>query len=895
MNSININLRKQISSASLCNCGSIYLRKQILFLLLLISVFANAQTPKTYTSSETLLQLKKLNVLGSVLYIAAHPDDENTRLLAYLANEKMYRTGYLSLTRGDGGQNLVGDELGVDLGLIRTQELLAARRIDGAEQFFSRAFDFGYSKNPEEALRIWGHDKILSDVVWVIRQFKPDVIITRFPTTGEGGHGHHTASAILAEEAFDAAADPTKFPEQLKYVTVWQAKRLLWNTFNFGSSNTQKEDQLKIDVGQYNPLLGKSYGELAALSRSQHKSQGFGVPAQRGSSIEYFKTIKGIAATTDLFDGVNANWSRSNNEEIEKAIADIIAKYAVDKPQLSLKDLVALHTLVQNNVSNVYWQKIKLNQIENIIEQCAGIFIEASTNTPYAVQGDSLKINLQVINRQGDNVLSADAKPNGTYIIFDQLKKNIAATKTYTQFILPDAKLTQPYWLADEMSKGSFNVSDQSLIGKAQNDPMSIDFSMMIEGKEFTFTKPVRYKYTDPVKGEIFQPVNVIPNFSVTATPQLAINKRMTNWEIKSYKNNNKFKSYIKIPNDVLALTFDTLLNKESIFKFKGGRSSGLPEFDSSGVVKVIDYEFSDNIYKEDGKLFEKLHLINYDHIPTIIYTTPSTFISKSFDIKKVGSNIGYIVGAGDKVPQALEQMGYKVTLLKETDITANNLKQFDAIVTGVRTYNTNEWMNNVYDVLMQYVKDGGVMVTQYNTSNSIGPVKAKIAPYPFTIGRNRITDEEAKVNFLLPNHAALNYPNKITQKDFEGWIQERSTYHAENIDSNYQRILSMQDPGEKESDGSLIIANYGKGKFVYTGLVFFRELPAGVPGAYRLFANLLAKRNVSTKENKLNKETKKLKRELIKVNKALEKVDKKIAKNKFIHPVIFLAQKKKG
>ena len=259
-------------------------------------LIVRSQAPKSYTSSEILLQLKKLNVLGSVLYIAAHPDDENTRLLAYLANEKLYRTGYLSLTRGDGGQNLIGDEQAVDLGLIRTQELLAARRIDGAEQFFSRAFDFGYSKNPEEAMRFWGHDKILSDVVWVIRKFRPDVIITRFPTTGEGGHGHHTASAILAGEAFDAAADPTKFPEQLKQgVSVWQAKRILWNTFNFGGANTQSEDQLKLECGDYNPVLGKSYGEIAAASRSQHKSQGFGVPAQRGSVIEYFKTIKGEA------------------------------------------------------------------------------------------------------------------------------------------------------------------------------------------------------------------------------------------------------------------------------------------------------------------------------------------------------------------------------------------------------------------------------------------------------------------------------------------------------------------------------------------------------------------------------------------------------------------------
>lgn len=234
--------------------------------------------------------------------------------------------------------------------------------------------------------------------------------------------------------------------------------------------------------------------------------------------------------------------------------------------------------------------------------------------------------------------------------------------------------------------------------------------------------------------------------------------------------------------------------------------------------------------------------IINYDHIPSIVYQKEATTKSVYADIKIHGRLLGYIPGAGDKVPQALEVMGYKVVLLTENEIRSGNLNQFDAIVAGVRAYNTNEWMNNVYDALMQYVKEGGILLAQYNTSNQIGPVKAKMAPYPFTISRNRVTDEEAVVNFLLPNHPALNYPNKITQKDFEGWTQERSIYNAEKIDSNYQHILSMKDPGEAEQEGSLIIANYGKGQFIYTGLVFFRELPAGVPGAYRLFANLIAR-----------------------------------------------------
>ena len=805
-------------------------------------LIVRSQAPKSYTSSEILLQLKKLNVLGSVLYIAAHPDDENTRLLAYLANEKLYRTGYLSITRGDGGQNLIGDEQGVDLGLIRTQELLAARRIDGAEQFFSRAFDFGYSKSPEETMRFWGHDKILSDVVWVIRKFRPDVIITRFPTTGEGGHGHHTASAILAGEAFDAAADPTKFPEQLKQgVAVWQAKRILWNTFNFGGANTQRDDQFKLECGDYNPILGKSYGEIAAASRSQHKSQGFGVPAQRGSVIEYLKTIKGTAPVGDLMDNVDLSWNRANDAGLTKAVNSIIEKFDVQHPEKSIPALVELYKNAEN-VKDDYWKTQKLFAIKELIQNCSGLFMDATTNTQYAVQGDSLKINLVINNRSGANIISADAHLNNDYIIFDQLKKNANSVQSYTMFISPNTKLTQPYWLQSSMDKGSFNVTDQQQIGKGESDPFSVIFSMLIDGKEFKFTKPVRYKYTDPVKGELYQPLNIVPPFSVKSIPKLAINSSFNDWEIKSYKDSNQFRSYVKTKNTgtIVGYNNDTALKKNQIIRL----------FDKPLIQSIQIYDrlanpqyfiSHDTLFQENGNPYLRLHQIEYDYIPSISYTQPEIFTSKYFDLKIEGNYVGYIPGAGDKVPDALIAMGYKVVTLNENDIKASNLKQFDAIVTGVRAYNTNEWMNDVYDELMQYVKEGGVLLVQYNTSNQIGPVKAKIAPYPFNISRNRVTDEEATVNFLIPDHPALNYPNKITNKDFDGWIQERSIYHAEKTDTAYKNILSMKDPGEKELEGSLIIGNYGKGRFVYTGLVFFRELPAGVPGAYRLFANLIA------------------------------------------------------
>lgn len=811
----------------------------------IISIFiitgARAQTPKTYSSADILQQLKKLEVFGSVLYIAAHPDDENTRLLAYLANERRFRTGYMSLTRGDGGQNLIGDEQGIDLGLIRTQELLAARRIDGAEQFFSTAYDFGYSKNPEETLQKWGHDKILSDVVWVIRNFKPDVIINRFPTTGEGGHGHHTASAILAAEAFDAAADASKFPEQLKNgVTVWQAKRLLWNTFNFGGTNTQREDQLKIDVGMYNPVLGKSYGEMAAESRSQHKSQGFGVPAQRGESFEYFTTIKGEKPVSDLMDGIEISSKEVWASQIKDKAAEIILKADISNPS-SLTNMLAPFYKDLQQLPAGYWRDQKLKELAKLVEASSGVFMEAYvSNSPYAIIGDSLKINITINNRMGLKLTNVAVNFAENNLELSGLEKNKNITQPISMLVPSNSKPSQPYWLLEDMNAGSFNVTDQSLIGLAQAETALVDFTFSINDVSFHFKKPLVYKYTDPVKGELYRPVVFVPAISVKTDPKTIllngntkieyniIGKAFKDIDLSGAKDNSTSKE-INLPQNVA---------KIEAGKLNRGDEKIISRNSFSGIANGnIQLSLLDNGVNYNKEIVE----INYDHIPAIEYYRKVETKVVKLDIKRAGKRVGYITGAGDKVPQALEQMGYEVVLLGEKDISLANLQQLDAIVTGVRAHNTNSWMSNVYDVLMQYVKDGGVLLVQYNTNNSIGPVKAKISPYPFTITRNRISDETAAVNFLLPNHPVLNYPNKITAKDFEGWIQERSIYNAENIDSNFQRILSMKDPGEKEQEGSLIVTNLGKGRFIYTGLAFFRELPAGVPGAYRLFANLLA------------------------------------------------------
>lgn len=797
-----------------------------------------SQAPQSWSSSDMYLALRKLNVLGSVLYVAAHPDDENTRLITYFSKDKLYRTGYLSLTRGDGGQNLIGDEQGIELGLIRTQELLAARRIDGGEQFFSRAYDFGYSKNPEETFTKWHKEKILSDVVWVIRKFQPDVIITRFPTTGEGGHGHHTGSAILANEAFIAAADPRRFPEQLNYVQPWQAKRILWNTFNFGGNNTITADQFKIDVGGYNSLLGKSYGEIAAESRSQHKSQGFGVSSSRGESFESFKTTGGNAPVNDLMDEVDLSWKRvAGGEKIEKKVNDLITAFDLLHPGKSVEGLVDLYKDI-SKLSEGYWKNQKLKEVKALILQCSGLFIDATTSEQFAVQTDSIRINFSLNNRLGVDAKLEKISINGFDSSFSQpLIKNKNLNLFKTIYVPSSKPLTQPYWLANKMEEGSFNVDDQLAIGQPDIDPAyDVRVQVNIEGEDFVFNRQVKYKFTDPVRGELYEPLVLLPPFDVSLTEKLAVlSSDFGDWKsrlvVKAYKNVPDIS--INTHNQFFPTSFPLSKNQTRELTFFADKN--LSAYEKPFILK---YPVT---YGKDSALARTFKKIQYGHIPYIHYFENVIVEAVFVDMKIYGKKIGYIIGAGDKVPDALEQMGYEVTLLTDKELSRNNLQQFDAIISGVRAYNTNEWLNKYYDKLMKYVNDGGNYIVQYNTSNFISNVKNKIGPYDFTISRTRVTDENATVNFLKPEHAVLNFPNKITQDDFKGWVQERSIYHASKWDKKFEPIFSMSDQGDKADEGSLIIAKYGKGYFTYTGLVFFRELPAGVPGSYRLLANIIA------------------------------------------------------
>lgn len=769
-----------------------------LIVSLCISGFAQQNAAQIYA------QIKKIRVLGTVLYIAAHPDDENNSFLPYLSKEKNFRTAYLSLTRGDGGQNLIGKEQGVELGLIRTQELLAARAQDGAEQYFATAYEFGFSKSAKEALSIWDHQKVLSDVVWMIRNLQPDVIITRFPGDARAGHGHHAASAIIANEAFEAAADPTKFPDQLKNgVTVWKAKRILWNTFNFGNINTTNSNQFKMEVGAYNALIGKSYGEIGAEARSMHKSQGEGRTKRRGMQFEYFETTGGEAPIKDLMDGVNTSWSRLHAMDIQNSIDTILMEYQFENPAASVKKLVQLYAQIQGLHSSV-WKNYQLKQLQQIIQDAAGIYLEAVTQKEQAIPGT--KIPTQVLINQRSNlstILEKISYPNKDTL----LKTTLSVNQNYIfeeGFTIPETQpISQPYWLEYPKTEGMFNVTDYQKIGKPENDPVfQIGIQLQIAGLSFNFMAPLQYKYTDPTKGDVYQPFVIIPNIQGQFEKELYLKKKdkplILHYQLDS---------------------LSTSASQSKTIPFTKNTTETIPIPEKALMHKTI----------------------HYDHIPNIHYFMQPSSKVLTMEVKATPLKIGYIEGAGDKIPEALRELGYQVETLHQTDINTTTLKQYAAILIGIRAYNMHEFLTQKNEILNNYIKEGGNLIVQYLKSNQVGIQKINAGPYAFTVNPSkRVTQENVPVSFVLPQHPVLNMPNKIMPSDFDNWVQERSTYQAENVDPHFAMPLSMQDENEPSSTGSLLIAPYGKGNMVYLSVTLFRQLPAGNPGAFKLLANLV-------------------------------------------------------
>ena len=818
-----------------------------------ILIFTNsfAQKPDKLTSAELFHEIQKLNFLGTALYVAAHPDDENTSLISYLANHEKARTVYISLTRGDGGQNLIGPELRELLGVLRTQELLAARYIDGGEQRFSRANDFGFSKHPKETFKIWDRDKVLADVVWAIRNIKPDVIINRFDHRTPGTtHGHHTASAVLSMEAYDLANNPQAYTDQLKSTMTWQPKRIFYNTswWQYGSQEAfekvDKSGMVKLDVGTYYAELGLSNNEIAAMSRSQHLCQGFGRLTDRGSDIEYIELLKGdMPKNNDVFDGINTTWSRvKSGEAVGNILNKVEENFDFQNPSKHVPELVKAYELLQK-VEDEHWRSLKSEALKNIILATAGLYLEASSASASATPGSKATINIEAINRTSPivtlksiEIVGATAKLTPNKVLGDNQKETFSM-----DFTVPEnTSYTSPYWLNEPGTLGMYTVSNQTLIGKPETpSAFSAIFNLEIDGVTIPVEKSVVYRYSKPDKGEVYEPFAILPEVTSKIDEKVLI-----------FANSDTKEVQVKIRAGKNDVSGSVSLNHPSGWKVSPG---SIPfSIAQKGEEISVAFKVTPPDSESEGKIEPKISIgnkiygnelieINYDHIPKQSVLLPSEAKVVRMDIKKSGEHIAYIMGAGDNVPESLEQIGYQVHILEPNDIQSGDLDKYDAVVVGIRAYNVVDALKFKQPVLFDYVKNGGTMIVQYNTAGRWAKQFENIAPYDVTLSRDRVTDENAEVEILAPNHPLVNFPNPITKKDFDGWVQERGLYFPTAWSPEFTPILSMKDEGETDKQGSLIVAPYGEGHYIYTGLSFFRELPVGVSGAYKLFANMLS------------------------------------------------------
>lgn len=822
-----------------------------LFLLasLIFSTFftANAQRPDRPDGAQILQKIKKLQVLGSVLYVAAHPDDENQRFISYMANVKNWDVTYLSLTRGDGGQNLIGSELREMLGVLRTQELEMARATDGGKQQFSRANDFGFSKTPEETLNFWERDEVLADVVWQFRQTQPDVVVNRFYHDKKyDTHGHHTASAMLSVEAFDKSGDSKIFPEQLKYAEAWKPRRIFFNTswFFFGGREAfEKMDKSalwSLDIGVWLPLLGKNNNEIASEARSMHRCQGFGGLNLRGETLEYFDFIKGEKPPAkDMFEGIDATWNRlAGGAAIGKLLAKIEKNYRADAPAASVPDLVKVLKLVKK-LPDSFWKRKKLADLKEVIRHAAGIYLEAGAAEPTVTPGEKMKLKLEYLNRAGlpAELAAVQIFPN----LFDSIfAQKLDVNKFYTfekTFAMPDdAVFTSPYWLEKPASLGMYTVENQKLRGLPETPRTArVRWQITLLGEPLEFETDVVFKKGDSARGEVYEPFDVLPPVFVGFGEQSYLfPQRERTVEVKVRAGREKLSGAVavEVPTGWTASPAQNFelsrKGEERVLNFK----ITAPDAAATGKIRAVA--------TVGGRQFDKnLAEIRYDHVPVQRVLQPATAPVSRLDVRFSVQKIGYIMGAGDEVPAALRQAGVEVNLLEDKDLSLENFKKYEAIVVGIRAYNTREALKFHQKDLMDFVEQGGNLLVQYNTTGEL--LVKDFAPFPMKIGRTRVTDELAEIRFVLPEHAVLNSPNRLTSKDFEGWVQERGLYFATEWDSKFAAPISCNDPGEPAANGSILVAPHGKGQFVFSALSFFRELPTGMPGAMRLFANLVS------------------------------------------------------
>jgi LmbE family N-acetylglucosaminyl deacetylase len=818
---------------------------------LLTCLPGTAQVAESPAAASILQDLRSFDTMGSVLYIAAHPDDEDTQLITYLARGRHYRAAYLSLTRGDGGQNVLGPEFGAELGVIRTEELLAARRLDGGEQFFTRAMDFGYSKDYRETLRIWDHQQVLSDVVRVIRTFQPDVVIAGFSTNQTPNqHGHHVASAILAGEAFKLAGDPKAFPDQLNYLKPWQPKRLLQNQRFFGRGGGTSTAGPRVEISGNDPVLGISYGEIANRSRAMHKSQGFGNFGGfggGGARTANFLVLAGEPATNDIMDGIDTTWSRvPGGAEIGKQADEIIAQFDTNKPSASVEALLKLRENLAALTSSPLVD-LKRKLLDKILQECLGLSVATTVPQAEVVAGEPLKLNFAV------NLVSS-SPVRWTGIRFPATGRELSIpdnvsmsagvnhgkfTFAATETLPATLPLSQPYWLREEPTVGMFRVDDPKLIGQPESPPaFPVEYVFRVGDQTLVAADEPVQAGTAFGKFETRRTLKIIPPVSLRCEDEVKLfapgTSRTVTVAVTAARENVTGELSLDSPDGWKAAP----AKREFSFASAGQRENF--SFTVTAPPQAASAQITARAKIGDKVYGNQRIEINYPHIPLQLLQPPARVKAVSLDLAIRGKKVGYLSGAGDSVADAIREMGYDVTLLGGDDLTTNRLKDFDAVVIGVRAFNVRTDLVSRLPALFDFVSNGGNLIEQYNRPGR--DLKTdRFAPYSLRLSSDRVTDETAPVTFLAPKNPVLNTPNKITSADFDGWIQERGIYYPDQWDEHFTPILACSDPGEAPLKGGLLVADYGKGHVVYTGLVFFRQLPDGVPGAYRLFANLLS------------------------------------------------------
>jgi hypothetical protein len=650
---------------------------------------------------------------------------------------------------------------------------------------------------------------------------------------------------MLGKEAFTAAADPKRFPEQLKYVQPWQAKRAFWNIFRFTREQEQEaakiKDRIEIDVGDYDPVLGKSYAEIAGISRSQHRSQGMGAAERRGSVREAFTVVAGEPAQKDLFDGVDLSWNRvAGGAETGRAIAKAIARLEPQHPERIIPDLLAARPAIQR-----LGDKDKLRQLDEAIALCAGLWVDATADRYDVIPGETVKVKLTALDRSHFRIDSVKAIIGGrdAEVSSKPLANNQPAEATIEYAIPADHPYSQPFWLAKPRQVDVYTIDDQRLIGRPDSAPvLEARFRIAMDGTQIELARPVQYRYTDRVYGDLIRPLTVVPAVAVNMTESVRVFPRADKRAIHVLVQANK--------------AAEGELKLELPAGWTAHPAAHAFKLAARGVQQDLLFEVAPGdgtqtaplraVATVGGRVIDRgMEIISYPHIPVQTSFPPAAEKLVRADIKVLAKRVGYIVGAGDDVPRALEQLGCEITFLSAADLEQRNLAEFDAIVAGVRAYNVRSDLVANEQRLLDYVKNGGAYIVQYNTVDR-GPLPP-MGPHPFAVTmdfqtrHDRVTEEDAPVKFPHPENPLLHVPNEITARDFEGWVQERGLYFASKWDPRYETVLECHDPGEPANEGGMLYARYGKGVYIFSAYAWFRQLPAGVPGAYRIFANVLS------------------------------------------------------